>query len=64
MFLRLRVSQCYVWELVFLPLVVSFGGLVSVMYGGWFSYVCGLISVTFGGWSVLRLRVSFFTFKG
>ena len=50
--LRLGVSQSYVWGLVFLRLGISQ------------CYVWGLISVTFGCWSVLRLRVSFFTFKG
>ena len=49
-FLRLGVSDSYVWGLVFLRLGVSF-----LSFGGWFYYVWVLVIFTF-------LGLVFFTF--
>ena len=66
-FLRLGVSDSYLWRLVFSRLRVSF-----LTFGGWFYYVWGLVIFTFLGLVFLRLgvsnsyvlRVNFLTFRG
>ena len=65
-FLRLRVSNSYVWGLVFFRLGVRF-----LTFGGYFSYVWGLAFLFLLVWNsyvwgflFLRLEISFLTFLG
>ena len=51
-FLHSRVRNCYVWVLVFLPLVVSNSFLLRLDFLCFcvrISYVWGLVILTFGG---------------